>query len=114
VDERDDGAELAGRAWRLLAAVAQRYFATIGQSLTAMGLSKVMAQFLGAIGQLPPGPTNQLAERFSVDPGWVTDNVDRLEAKGLVARRISPALRWHRDELDERLPPASPTRARAT
>ena len=50
-----------------------------------------MAQFLAAIGQLPPGPTNQLAERFGVDPGWVTDNVDRLEARGYVVRRTSPS-----------------------
>ena len=91
MDEHDDRAELAGRAWRLLAAFAQGHFETIGHSLTEMGLSKVMAQFLGAIGQLPPGPTNQLAERFGVDPGWVTDNVDRLEAKGYVARRTSPS-----------------------
>jgi len=33
--------------------------------------------------------TNQLAERFGLDPGWVTDNVDRLEAKGCVVRRTS-------------------------
>jgi DNA-binding MarR family transcriptional regulator len=90
VDEIDDRAELAGRVWRLLAAVAQRHFETTGHGLTEIGLSKVMAQFLGAIGQLPPGPTNQLAERFGVDPGWVTDNVDRLEAKGYVVRRTSP------------------------
>jgi DNA-binding MarR family transcriptional regulator len=75
----------------MLAAFAQGHFETIGHSLTEMGLSKVMAQFLGAIGQLPPGPTNQLAERFGVDPGWVTDTVDRLEAKGYVARRTSPS-----------------------
>ncbi len=55
-----------------------------------MGLSKVMAQFLGAVCQSPPGPTNQLATRFGVDPGWVTDIVDRLEARGELVRRPSP------------------------
>lgn len=91
MDEIDDRAELAGDAWRLLSAAAQRYFETLAHSLSEIGLSKVMAQFLGAIGQFPPGPTNQLAERFGVDPGWVTDNVDRLEAKGYVVRRTSPS-----------------------
>jgi DNA-binding MarR family transcriptional regulator len=91
VDEIDDRAELAGRVWRLLAVAAQRHFETTGHGLIEIGLSKVMAQFLGAIGQFPPGPTNQLAERFGVDPGWVTDNVDRLEAKGYVVRRTSPS-----------------------
>ena len=91
VDEHDDRAELAARAWRLQVTVAQRHFEATGHGLTEMGLSKVMAQFLAAIGQLPPGPTNQLAERFGVDPGWVTDNVDRLEARGYVVRRTSPS-----------------------
>jgi DNA-binding MarR family transcriptional regulator len=91
VDEHDDRAELAARAWRLQVAVAQRHFEATGHGLTEMGLSKVMAQFLGAIGQLPPGPTNQLAELFGVDPSWVTDNVDRLEARGYVVRRASPS-----------------------
>lgn len=51
--------------------------------------SKVMAEYLGAVCQLPPGPTNQLATRFGVDPGWVTDIVDRLEARGQIVRRPS-------------------------
>jgi DNA-binding MarR family transcriptional regulator len=50
-----------------------------------------MAQFLGAVCQSPPGPTNQLATRFGVDPGWVTDIVDRLEARGYLVRRPSPS-----------------------
>ncbi|MCI4355267.1 MAG: MarR family transcriptional regulator, partial [Thermoplasmata archaeon] len=32
---------------------------------------------------------NQLATRFGVDPGWVTDIVDRLEARGDIVRRPS-------------------------
>jgi len=75
----------------MLVAVAQRHLEATSHGFTEMGLSKVMAQFLGAIGQFPPGPTNQLAERFGVDPGWVTDNVDRLEARGYVVRRASPS-----------------------
>ena len=68
----------------------QRHLATVTATIEEMGLSRVMAEYLGAICQLPAGPTNQLATRFGVDPGWVTDIVDRLEAKGKVVRRPSP------------------------
>jgi DNA-binding MarR family transcriptional regulator len=49
-----------------------------------------MAPVLGAVCQSPPGPTNQLATRFGVDPGWVTEIVDRLELRGELVRRPSP------------------------
>lgn len=68
----------------------QRHLETVTAGIEEMGLSKVMAQFLGAVCQAPPGPTNQLATRFGVDPGWVTDIVDRLEARGELVRRPSP------------------------
>lgn len=86
----DDRAELATRAWRLLMTAGQRRLEAMSRDLDAMGLSKPMAQFLTAICTSPPGPTNQLASRFSVDPGWVTEVVDRLEARGDVVRRTSP------------------------
>jgi DNA-binding MarR family transcriptional regulator len=86
----DDREELARRAWRLLMAVGQRRLETMTREIEAMGLSKVMAQFLAAICQSPPGPTNQLATRFGVDPAWVTDIVDRLEARGELVRRQTP------------------------
>ena len=86
----DDRAELATRAWRLLLGVGQRRLDAMTEAIEEMGLSKVMAQFLGAVCQSPPGPTNQLATRFGVDPGWVTDIVDRLEARGELVRRPSP------------------------
>jgi hypothetical protein len=63
---------------------------TVTAGVEEMGLSRVMAQFLGAVCQSPPGPTNQLATRFGVDPGWVTDIVDRLEARGDLVRRRGP------------------------
>ena len=85
----DDRAELAARAWALLLSVGQRRLETMTESIEAMGLSKTAAQFLGAVCQSPPGPTNQLATRFGVDPGWVTDIVDRLEARGELVRRPS-------------------------
>jgi DNA-binding MarR family transcriptional regulator len=89
VDVIDDRKELARHAWRLLMVAGQRHLETTSRGLEQMGLSKVMAQFLGAVCQSPPGPTNQLATRFGVDPGWVTDIVDRLEARGELVRRPS-------------------------
>jgi DNA-binding MarR family transcriptional regulator len=86
----DDREELATLAWRLLMNAGQRHLTTVTATIEEMGLSRVMAEYLGAICQLPAGPTNQLATRFGVDPGWVTDIVDRLEAKGKVVRRPSP------------------------
>lgn len=86
VDDRD---ALARHAWRLLMGAGQRHLETVSAGIEEMGLSRVMAQFLGAVCQSPPGPTNQLATRFGVDPGWVTDIVDRLEARGELVRRPS-------------------------
>lgn len=89
MDQVDDREELARRAWRLLMGAGQRHLEIVTAGIEEMGLSKVMAQFLGAVCQSPPGPTNQLATRFGVDPGWVTDIVDRLEARGELVRRPS-------------------------
>jgi DNA-binding MarR family transcriptional regulator len=85
----DDRAELATRAWGLLLGVGQRRLDAMSETIEEMGLSKVTAQFLGALCQSPPGPTNQLATHFGVDPGWVTEIVDRLEARGELVRRPS-------------------------
>ena len=89
MNQVDDRAELATRAWRLFMSVGQRRMDAMARDMEGMGLSKVMAQFLGAVCQSPPGPTNQLATRFGVDPGWVTEIVDRLEARGDIVRRPS-------------------------
>ena len=89
MDTADDREALARHAWRLLMGAGQRHLETVTAGIEEMGLSKVMAQFLGAVCQSPPGPTNQLATRFGVDPGWVTDIVDRLEARGELVRRPS-------------------------
>jgi DNA-binding MarR family transcriptional regulator len=89
MDQFDDRAELARRAWGLLMGAGQRHLKSVTAGIEEMGLSKVMAQFLAAVCQSPPGPTNQLATRFGVDPGWVTDIVDRLEARGQLVRRPS-------------------------
>lgn len=89
MNEVDDRQELARRAWGLLMTAGQRHLETVTAGIEEMGLSRVMAQFLSAVCQSPPGPTNQLATRFGVDPGWVTDIVDRLEARGQLVRRPS-------------------------
>jgi DNA-binding MarR family transcriptional regulator len=89
MDQLDDREGLARRAWGLLMGAGQRHLETVTAGIEEMGLSKVMAQFLAALCQSPPGPTNQLATRFGVDPGWVTDIVDRLEARGQLVRRPS-------------------------
>jgi DNA-binding MarR family transcriptional regulator len=89
MDQIDDRPELATRAWGLLLGVGQRRLDAMTEAIEAMGLSKVTAQFLGAVCQSPPGPTNQLATHFGVDPGWVTEIVDRLEARGELVRRPS-------------------------
>ncbi len=65
----------------------QRHLGTVTAGIEGMGYSKVMAEYLGAVCQLPPGPTNQLATRFDVDPGWVTDIVDCLGADRSFAGR---------------------------
>lgn len=90
MEHPDDREELARHAWRLLMGVGQSRLEALTHQMEEMGLSRVMAQFLGAVCQSPPGPTNQLATRFGVDPGWVTDIVDRLEARGELVRRPSP------------------------
>ena len=86
----DDRTELATRAWSLLLNVGQRRMESMALEIEEMGLSPAMARFLGAVCQSPPGPTNQLATRFGVDAGWVTEIVDRLEARGDIVRRPSP------------------------
>jgi DNA-binding MarR family transcriptional regulator len=90
MDPVDDREELARRAWGLLMSVGQGHLESVTGGIEEMGLSRVMAQFLGAVCQSPPGPTNQLATRFGVDPGWVTEIVDRLERRGELVRRPSP------------------------
>jgi DNA-binding MarR family transcriptional regulator len=88
--DSDNPDELARHAWRLLMTAAQRHLESTSQEVERLGLSKVMAAFLDALTTLPTGPTNQLATRFGVHPAWVTDIVDRLEARGDVVRCISP------------------------
>jgi DNA-binding MarR family transcriptional regulator len=80
----------AQRAWRLLMKVAERRMEEVDARLMEMGLSPVMAHFLAELALMQPGPMSQLVARMDVDPGWVTDIVDRLEERGDVVRKPSP------------------------
>jgi DNA-binding MarR family transcriptional regulator len=82
--------ELAQSAWRLLMRVAEKHMEEAGERLGEMGLSPVQGHFLDELAKLPPGPMSQLVARMDVDPGWVTDIVDRLEKRGDVVRKPSP------------------------
>jgi len=88
--EHEDPEELARRAWALLVSAAQHHLETGSRELERLGLSKVMAASLNAIATIPVGPTNQLATRFGINPAWVTDIVDKLEARGDVVRSVAP------------------------
>lgn len=80
----------AQKAWRLMMKVAERQMEEVGVRLTEMGLSPVMGHFLDELARMPPGPMSQLVARMDVDPGWVTDIIDKLEQRGDVVRRPSP------------------------
>lgn len=62
---------------------------SLGTSTQRMGVTPVMGHFLDELAKMPPGPMSQLVARMEVDPGWVTDIVDKLEARGDVLRRPS-------------------------
>jgi DNA-binding MarR family transcriptional regulator len=79
----------AQKAWRLLMKVGERHMEEAGARLMEMGLSPVQGHFLDELARMPPGPMSQLVARMDVDPGWVTDIVDRLEQRGDVVRRPS-------------------------
>lgn len=78
--------QLARDAWRLFMKVGEKHMEEAGSRLTGMGLSPVMAHFLDEIARIPSGPISQLVARMDVDPGWVTDVIDRLEERGDVRR----------------------------
>jgi len=81
--------ELARRAWRHLFRLGEQQMEGLGAAMSKLGLTPVMGHFLDEITKMPPGPMSQLVARMEVDPGWVTDIVDKLEARGDVVRRAS-------------------------
>jgi MarR family transcriptional regulator, organic hydroperoxide resistance regulator len=80
----------ARRAWQLLMRV---FFAQRGHLPSrgdGLGLSPVQCHVLHLIEPGQPLPMSRLAAALSCDASNVTGLVDRLEARGLVARRPSP------------------------
>lgn len=77
---------LAREAWRLLMKVAEKQMEKAGERFAEIGLSPVMGHFLDEIAHMGSGTLSQLGARMAVDPGWVTDVVDRLEERGDVRR----------------------------
>jgi MarR family transcriptional regulator, organic hydroperoxide resistance regulator len=82
--------EVATRAWRLLRDLLEAQQARWRRGLAEKGLTTVQAHALMEMAEMPPGPMTRLADRLGVDPSWVTGLVDRLQARGEVARRPSP------------------------
>ena len=87
---RNTKQEMAQKAWRLVMRVAERQMEAVDGRLMDMDLSPVQGHFLDELARMPPGPMSQLVARMHVDPGWVTDIVDKLEERGDVVRKSSP------------------------
>jgi DNA-binding MarR family transcriptional regulator len=87
--EKPGHAELARRAWSHLFGVGEQHMEGLGAAMQKLGLTPVMGHFLDELIKMSPGPMSQLVARMEVDAGWVTDIVDKLEARGDVARRPS-------------------------
>lgn len=82
--------EMARRGWQRFWQLGEQHMHGMNGAIQKMGLTPVMAAFLDEVAKMPPGPMSQLVARMDVDPGWVTDIVDKLEARGEVVRRASP------------------------
>jgi DNA-binding MarR family transcriptional regulator len=80
---------LASDAWRLFMKVAEKQMEHAEVLLEEIGLSPVMGHFLDEIAHMGTGTLSQLGARMGVDPGWVTDVVDKLEQRGEVRRVTS-------------------------
>jgi DNA-binding MarR family transcriptional regulator len=78
------------RAWGAFMRHAERQVETMTAALKREGLSPVMAGFLDEIAKHPPAPMSRLVGHLGIDAAWVTDVIDKLEARGDVVRRSSP------------------------
>jgi len=82
--------EAASEAWFTLLRYMERHTELMTDALKREGVSPVMAGFLDEIAKHPPAPMTRLVNHLGVDAAWVTDVVDKLEARGDVVRRPSP------------------------
>lgn len=81
---------LASQAWFKLLRHMEAHTELMTETLKREGLSPVMAGFLDEIAKNPSAPMSSLVNHLGVDAAWVTDVVDKLEARGDVVRRASP------------------------
>jgi DNA-binding MarR family transcriptional regulator len=82
---------LADQAWALLLELAfERVHAHFAAVVAELDLAPVQAKALHELELEPPISMRELAERLKSDPSNVTGLIDRLEARGLVARRPDP------------------------
>src|SRR5580692_12155527 len=78
-------------AWRLLVQFSLAHRAHLPPLAAELDLSPAQCHVLHLIEPGRPIPMGQLAETLACDASNVTGLVDRLESRGLVSRRPSPA-----------------------
>ncbi|SEF26509.1 DNA-binding transcriptional regulator, MarR family [Amycolatopsis pretoriensis] len=70
----------------LLARIVDRFVDSYESAAATQGLTTVQAKVLGALGE--PLPMHRIAEKLKSERSNVTGIIDRLEARGLVERRV--------------------------
>jgi len=80
-----------GDAWRLLVQISMSHRASLPSVAAELELSPAQCHVLHLIEPGQAVPMGELAGALSCDASNVTGLVDRLEARGLVARQPSPA-----------------------
>ncbi|MGW0736905.1 MarR family winged helix-turn-helix transcriptional regulator [Streptomyces sp. NPDC002851] len=84
----------------LIGTVVSRYYDEYDRAATKHSLTGAQARVLALLA-LEPMPMRRIAQKLKCEPSNVTGIVDRLEARGYVARRPDPA--------DRRVKLAAPT-----
>ena len=85
------GDETACRAWELLTRLLLEQRGQLPAVAAEFELSPVQCHVLRLLDPGEPNPMGRLAETLSCDASNVTGLVDRLESRGLLERRSSPA-----------------------
>jgi DNA-binding MarR family transcriptional regulator len=87
-DQGSDADNLELRVWLRLLACSNMMLARLRQALAEFGVTLPTFDILVQIDRPPLGPTmSELSKRLMVSKGSVTDLVERLEKRDLVARR---------------------------
>jgi DNA-binding MarR family transcriptional regulator len=93
----------AREAWSLVFELAMENRARLMDALEELDLTFMQAHVLRLLDPATPRPMRELAETLKCDASNITGIVDRLEARGLVARGSAPS--------DRRVKALSPTGA---